>query len=604
MTADAIILGCVETKHPGPAMAKDLYASPLWQKRRRYAESSGKPWYIFSAEHGIIRPETVIEYYDVAMSGLPREQIRRKGEQAAGQLESIVGNLRGKRFEIHAGASYVRALEGALGRRGARLEQPLEGLKFGYQLHWYDQQAGVEKTPSSDAPRKVTPVPPPATSDASRVADVDIGQVSIHEVRTIEAFEFRWPENLEAFEYGWEFIAHEGARRWRMRHGIGGRVVYGRHRRHTVTWVDGQPMVEGVASDDYEYSAALISLIRLGGKAHVRSLDELPVGYAGFEIVRQSDEINAKWVPQSLSVKLFEDDLEGWARHAILRAKSKGVDAGQPKSQSRVARPTVVPDSLPPAPTPDRRAVADALLAFARSEAAKQGVQRTEFTPNPEANALLFDDPFAFLLAVIFDQGIIAERAWAAPFELRRRLGHLDPYRIASDDGAVARAIATPPQLQRFVNTVPGWVVAAARRVVREYAGNAGTIWGDRPTADALKARLDDFEGIGQKKAAMAVEMLARDLKVEITDMHQSDIAFDVHVRRVMLRTGLAEGDDVGHMVEAARAIHPERPGELDLPMWLVGRSWCRPGVPLCSDCPVFEACPRLISQANTVTGA
>jgi len=39
------------------------------------------------------------------------------------------------------------------------------------------------------------------------------------------------------------------------------------------------------------------------------------------------------------------------------------------------------------------------------------------------------------------------------------------------------------------------------------------------------------------KKAAMAVEMLERDLGVPVRDMGGSDIAYDVHARRVFLRT-------------------------------------------------------------------
>jgi hypothetical protein len=70
----------------------------------------------------------------------------------------------------------------------------------------------------------------------------------------------------------------------------------------------------------------------------------------------------------------------------------------------------------------------------------------------------------------------------------------------------------------------------------------------------------------------MAVEILARDLGVPITDLSGSDVAYDVHVRRVFLRTGLAEYDDLDHIVEVARRLHPERPGELDFPAWLVGR--------------------------------
>jgi uncharacterized HhH-GPD family protein len=567
-------------------------------KRRRYAESTGKPWFIFSAHHGIIDKDAMIEWYDVAMSRLPSGEIRRKGEQAAEQLSALVGDLRGRQFEIHAGASYVRALKPALTRRGATLDQPLQRLSFGRQLHWYDERAraSTSQPASTDepVPRAGQTTPPPIRTD-------DPNSVEVRDVLPLASFEFRWPEGVEQFEYGWDFVASDAkGRRWRGRHGLGGREVYERYRRHSVTWLDGQPMVEGVAADDYEFSAALLSLIRLGGKAHVRDMDELPVGYAGFEVVRQSDEIRAKWVPASLSVKLFEDDLEGWARHAILRARSKETDD--------LKRPARAPEQasplLPPPPTPDRLAVGQAILSFGASHAASQGDRRTEFTPNPEANALLYKDPFAFLLAVIFDQGIIAERAWAAPFELRRRLGHLDPYRLANELDAVAAAVATPPKLQRFVNTVPSWVVEAARVVVQRYGGDAGRIWADRPSAGSLMARLDAFPGIGQKKAAMAVEMLVRDLKVEVSDLHQSDIAFDVHVRRVMLRTGVAEHDDQQHMIEAARAIHPDRPGELDLPMWLIGRTWCRPGVPLCAECALFHVCPRLIARADAVSGA
>jgi uncharacterized HhH-GPD family protein len=598
IVTDAIILGCVSTKLAGPTRAKDLYASPLWMKRRRYAESTGKPWFIFSARHGIIEPDSMIEWYDVAMSRLSSDEIKRVGEQASEQLSALVGDLNGRRFEIHAGASYVRALKPALARRGASLDQPLEGLTFGRQLHWYNEHAGVQKAQPEPSP----PVAQPNLQRWPSAATTgDLGTVSIDDVQPVGDFDFRWPTEHEHFDYGWDFKATDSlGRLWRLRHGLGGRDVYGRFRRHSVTWLEGQPMVEGVAADDYEFSAALLSLIRLGGKAHVRDVDELPVGYAGFEVVRQQDEIKAKWVPASLSVKLFEDDLEGWARHAILRGLSKETPTPSPQ---RRLRPTQSP-ILPAAPVADRGAVAQAILAYGASHSAEQGDRRTEFTPNPEANALLYDDPFAFLLAVIFDQGIVAERAWAAPYELKRRLGHLDPYQIAHEPDAVSIAVATPPKLQRFVNTVPRWVVAAARIVTDHYAGEARRIWADRPSAATLMARLDAFPGIGQKKSAMAVEMLVRDLGVAVADLHQSDIAFDVHVRRVMLRTGLAERDDQQHMVDVARAVHPDRPGELDLPMWLIGRSWCRPGVPLCAECPLFGVCPRLISQAGAVAGA
>jgi uncharacterized HhH-GPD family protein len=373
-----------------------------------------------------------------------------------------------------------------------------------------------------------------------------------------------------------------------------------------VTWLDGQPMVEGVAADDYPQSGALLSTLRVEGKAHVRDLSDLPIGYAGFTIVRQSNEIIAKYSRRGLAVKILEDDLAAWARHAILRAQSKGPGGAVGRAFRKVARSVRPPTAnLPSPPDLDRSAIVRALLDLAEREKAELNKSGEPFfTPNELANRFLVQNPFAFLLAVIFDQGIVAERAWAAPYELERRLGHLDPYRLGEDLPGIAKAVATPPMLQRFVNTIPPWIASAARRVVRDYDGDAGRIWSDEPTADEVERRLRAFDGIGQKKAAMAVEMLERDLKVPIKALHGTDIAYDVHVRRVFLRTGLADRDDRDHMVAQGRLLNPSRPGAIDFPMWLVGRRWCRPGVPSCPDCALFAVCPRLVDRAEGVSGA
>ncbi|WP_430336286.1 hypothetical protein [Rhodococcus sp. ACT016] len=101
----------------------------------------------------------------------------------------------------------------------------------------------------------------------------------------------------------------------------------------------------------------------------------------------------------------------------------------------------------------------------------------------------------------------------------------------------------------------------------------------------------------------MAVEILERDLGVPITDMHGSDIAYDVHVRRVFLRAGLAEADELEHMVDVARTAHPDRPGQIDFPAWQIGRTWCRSWAPLCGSCPLTRVCPKDIDAAAKVRG-
>lgn len=257
--------------------------------------------------------------------------------------------------------------------------------------------------------------------------------------------------------------------------------------------------------------------------------------------------------------------------------------------------PEVRPDS-------GRAVIAAALLEYGSHHDASEKSAVLEFTPNEEANLMLRSDPFAFLLGVLFDQNVPAERAWIAPFILSERLGHLDPQIIAHADGAVRNAVQQVPKLHRYVNKMPRWIVRAAQRVVDLYDGDASAIWSDNPAADVLQNRFDDFLRISQKKAAMAVEILERDLGVPVRKLERTEIAYDVHIRRVFLCTRLAERDDRGHMIEVARQLHPARPGALDLPTWLIGKGWCHASVPDCAPCPLTEVRPKEIERAAHVT--
>jgi endonuclease III len=174
---------------------------------------------------------------------------------------------------------------------------------------------------------------------------------------------------------------------------------------------------------------------------------------------------------------------------------------------------------------------------------------------------------------------------------------------MVANSAAVKVAVKGPPALHRYVETVPDWLVATAERVLREYEGDAARIWNDYPRAAELRQRFEAFKGIGQNQAAMAVEILERDLGVPIRAMHGSDIAYDIHVRRVFLRTRLAERDDLEHMVAVAREAYPDRPGAIDFPAWLVGRQWCRAGIPDCPHCVLTEVCPKDVARAANVVG-
>lgn len=239
--------------------------------------------------------------------------------------------------------------------------------------------------------------------------------------------------------------------------------------------------------------------------------------------------------------------------------------------------------------------VARELVAYGRELEATGAAQvGGSFTGDAQADGLLASSPNAFLLGVLFTQGIPAERAWAGPFALRQRLGTLDPAWLAEHPDEVRAAVQLHPMLHRFKETLPRWIVSAARRLVAEYGADAAAVWPDGAHVIDVTERLSAFDGIGRKKAVMAVEILTRHFGVPLVGRESGQVAYDIHVRRVFLRSGLIEVDTREAVEVAACRACPDSPGTLDLPAWLIGRQTCRPRIPLCDECRLGEVCARL----------
>ena len=423
-----------------------------------------------------------------------------------------------------------------------------------------------------------------------------MADVAVRDVRRLEPFNHRWSDGAEAFEGGWAYTAEVGGGPRAIRHGVGARQAFGRVRVRTVTWIGGEAEVEGVEADDYPVSQALLSRLRRCGRALARTMSQVPAGYAPLPIVDHARELEAPYSPACLAVKLREDDLAGWALHAWLRSQ---VPRGESLSARRPGPGTLRPVPLPPPPAPDAGAAGAALLAHAGALAAALGGGTARLTEDPAANALVHGDAFAFLVAVIADMGIRADRAWALPYLLGRRLGDLSPSLLRQDQDAIQAAVQQPPRLHRFASLLSDWLAQAASIVVERYDGRADRLWSDRPTPMELRRRLEVFPGVGPKKAAMAVEILARDLRVPLRPVTANDVTYDAHLRRVFLRTGLARRNEASHMVSVVRELYPSRPGALDVPAWDIGRRWCRPTGPDCPACPLNTACARLIRAGS-----
>lgn len=132
------LVGCVKEKRAVAAEAQNLYISALFRGRRRYVESTCDSWFVLSALHGLVRPQTILDPYDVTLVGASRQRKREWAETVLGQIDHQLGSVFGAVIEVHAGADYRDwGLVDGLGARGAMVSVPAAGLTQGRQLAFY-----------------------------------------------------------------------------------------------------------------------------------------------------------------------------------------------------------------------------------------------------------------------------------------------------------------------------------------------------------------------------------------------------------------------------------------------------------------------------------
>ena len=241
--------------------------------------------------------------------------------------------------------------------------------------------------------------------------------------------------------------------------------------------------------------------------------------------------------------------------------------------------------------------IAKALIKFGEKFGKLNFEKEKHFSPNVEADRLIWNNSLAYFFGIILDQSMKAEKVWEIPYLLKQRLGHLDVKRIANmPDGEIIAVFNQKPKLHRFPKTMALRIKKACQLLLEKYDGKAENIWNDNPKSDDLQRRFEEFDGVGQKKASMATNILVRDFGIEVKDKSGVDISYDIHIRRVFLRAGLAEQDDMNLVIKTARKLNPEYPGVLDNPCWIIGRKYCHPKNPKCNKCPISKECPKLLN--------
>ncbi len=134
MSTELYLVSCVKTKGPGPAPAKDLYASVWFRKARAYVEKKAGPWRILSAQYGLVHPERVIRPYEQTLKTMPVADRRAWAETVLAELGPSLAGV--DTVVFLAGQVYREFLLPALLDRGLTVCVPMAGLSQGRQLSW------------------------------------------------------------------------------------------------------------------------------------------------------------------------------------------------------------------------------------------------------------------------------------------------------------------------------------------------------------------------------------------------------------------------------------------------------------------------------------
>lgn len=135
---------------------------------------------------------------------------------------------------------------------------------------------------------------------------------------------------------------------------------------------------------------------------------------------------------------------------------------------------------------------------------------------DPEADALLAEDPFALLIGMLLDQQVPMESAFAGPKKLVDRLGDLKVDTVAdADPDEFAALCAQTPAVHRFPGSMAKRIQGLAAFLVENYDGKPQEIWTrDNPDGAEVLKRLKALPGYGDQKARIFLALLGKQMGV------------------------------------------------------------------------------------------
>jgi hypothetical protein len=128
------LVSCVSKKRATPAEARDLYSSDWFLKARDYVESTRCPWFILSAEHGLVPPKRILAPYERTLNTMRKPDREAWAAGVKAEMEKLLPAA--DRIVLLAGVRYREFLMDYLRQRAKTVEVPMEGLSIGRQLQY------------------------------------------------------------------------------------------------------------------------------------------------------------------------------------------------------------------------------------------------------------------------------------------------------------------------------------------------------------------------------------------------------------------------------------------------------------------------------------
>lgn len=134
------LVACGKAKADAAAPARELYTGALFRKAAAYAGTHAHEWYVLSAFHHLVHPDTVLQPYDRTFAGTrPMERY-----WWANRVNEDLRRATAGRGPVHvivlAGATYRDELLPMLRRWAAEVTVPMDGLRLGEQLAWLNAE--------------------------------------------------------------------------------------------------------------------------------------------------------------------------------------------------------------------------------------------------------------------------------------------------------------------------------------------------------------------------------------------------------------------------------------------------------------------------------